>query len=42
MEEQKLQIALENWQKMLARLQEKGYVEKNEKGGWRVFITPSV
>lgn len=29
-------------QKMLARLQEKGYVEKNDKGGWRVFITPSV
>ena len=29
-------------QKMLARLQEKGYVEKDDKGGWRVFITPSV
>lgn len=29
-------------QKMLARLQEKRYVERDEKGGWRVFITPSV
>ena len=29
-------------QKMLARLQEKGYVEKDDKGGWRVFITPSI
>ena len=42
MEEQKLQIALENWQKMLVRLQEKRYVERDDKGGWRVFITPSV
>ena len=29
-------------QKMVARLQEKRYVEKDDKGGWRVFITPSV
>ena len=29
-------------QKMLARLQEKRYVERDDKGGWRVFITPSV
>ena len=29
-------------QKMLANLQEKGYVERDEKGGWRVFITPSL
>ena len=29
-------------QKMLANLQEKGYVERDEKVGWRVFITPSV
>ena len=25
-------------QKMLARLQEKRYVERDDKGGWRVFI----
>ena len=29
-------------QKMLANLQEKGYVERDEKGVWRVYITPSV
>ena len=29
-------------QKMLANLQGKGYVERDEKVGWRVFITPSV
>ena len=29
-------------QNMLAYLQEKGYVERDEKGGWRVFITPSL
>ena len=29
-------------QKMLAKLQEKRYVERDDKGGWRVFITPSV
>lgn len=29
-------------QKMLANLQEKGYVERDDKGGWRVFITPSL
>ena len=29
-------------QKMLANLQEKGYVERDKKVGWRVFITPSV
>ena len=29
-------------QKMLANLREKGYVERDEKGRWRVFITPSV
>ena len=28
-------------QKMLAKLQEKRYVERDDKGGWRVFITPS-
>jgi len=26
----------------LANLQEKGYVERDEKGVWRVYITPSV
>ena len=29
-------------QKMLANLQKKGYVERDEKGVWRVYITPSV
>mgnify|MGYP001772001934 FL=1 len=29
-------------QKMLANLQEKGYVERDEKGVWRVYITPSM
>ena len=29
-------------QKMLANLQEKGYVERDAKGVWRVYITPSV
>ncbi len=29
-------------QKMLANLQEKGYVERDDKGGWRVFIAPSL
>ena len=29
-------------QKMLANLQEKGYVERDDKGVWRVYITPSV
>lgn len=29
-------------QKMLANLKEKRYVERDEKGGWRVFITPSL
>ncbi len=29
-------------QKMLQSLQDKGYIEKDGKGSWRVFITPSV
>ena len=29
-------------QKMLQSLQNKGYIEKDGKGSWRVFITPSV
>ena len=29
-------------QKILQALQEKGYIEKTEKGSWRVFITPSM
>lgn len=29
-------------QKMLQSLQEKNYIEKDENGSWRVFITPSV
>ena len=29
-------------QKILHALQEKGYIEKTEKGSWRVFITPSM
>lgn len=29
-------------QKMLKTLQEKGFVQKDDKGSWRVFITPSM
>lgn len=29
-------------QKMLTTLKEKGFVDKNENGSWRVFITPSM
>ena len=29
-------------QKMLSTLQDKGYIVKDDKGSWRVFITPSV
>lgn len=29
-------------QKMLETLQKNGYIEKDENGGWRVFITPSM
>ena len=29
-------------QKMLATLQDKGYIVKDDKGSWRVFITPSI
>lgn len=29
-------------QKMLMSLQDKGYIAKDDKGSWRVFITPSV
>jgi hypothetical protein len=29
-------------QSVVIRLQEKRYVERDDKGGWRVFITPSV
>ncbi len=28
-------------QKMLQTLQKNGYIEKDDKGSWRVFITPS-
>ena len=28
-------------QKMLQSLQDKGYIQKDENGKWRVFITPS-
>ena len=29
-------------QKMIATMQDKGYIEKDDKGSWRVFITPSM
>ena len=29
-------------QKMLQLLQDKGYVQKDDSGSWRVFITPSI
>ena len=29
-------------QKMLSSLQDKGYISKDDKGSWRVFITPSI
>lgn len=29
-------------QKMLQSLQEKSYIQKDDAGQWRVFITPSV
>ena len=29
-------------QKILETLQKKGYIEKDDKGAWRVFITPSI
>ena len=29
-------------QKMLQTMIEKGYIERYEEGGWRVFITPSI
>lgn len=29
-------------QKLIQSLQEKGYIEKDADGSWRVFITPSI
>ena len=29
-------------QKMIATLQEKGYITRDDNGRWRVFLTPSV
>ena len=29
-------------QKMIQTMTEKGYIERDDEGGWRVFITPSV
>jgi len=27
---------------MIQNMTEKGYIERNEEGGWRMFITPSM
>ena len=39
--QQKIGINRSALQKMITRLQENGYIERSDNGGWRVFITPS-